>query len=427
MVDEYQDTNAAQYRMVRLLAGKQGNVFAVGDEDQSIYGWRGADIRNILQFRDDFPSTQMIQLDQNYRCPKPVLEAANAMIQNNSSRLKEREVFSEKPSPHQVGFYQAWSADHEGKFVAEAIHYLRLEEGLDHADFAVFYRTHAQARSLEQALLRARIPYQVFGGPRFFERAVIKDLVAYLRLLLNPRDREALARVINVPKRGIGPKGVAKVLLKGIQEEIPASEVLSDPKVLGGKAGQAGLALHQLLERLRAEVDQLPPVELLSELIQELDFVTHVESGKKPEDAELVEELISAVVDFSKQAEAPTLRGFLEEAALVSAIDELDQEGGQVNLMTLHNAKGLEFPVVFVTGLEEGLLPHQNSFGEADQLEEERRLFYVGMTRAKLRLYLTTCQARTLFGETRYQLPSRFLQEIGEEHLNLGEDGYEDF
>jgi DNA helicase-2/ATP-dependent DNA helicase PcrA len=420
MVDEYQDTNHAQYRLVRLLAGDRGQVFAVGDEDQSIYGWRGADIRNIFAFQEDFPGTQVIQLEQNYRCPQPVLEAANAMIQNNASRLKEREVFSEKLSPHKVNFYQAWNADEEGKYVSQVIRYLRMEEDLEYRDFAIFYRTHAQARAIEQALLRSRLPYKVFGGPRFFERAVVKDLISYLRLVLNPRDREALGRVINVPRRGIGPKGMEKLLAYASRENLAVTESLG-AGVLGGKAGKAAAALQELLLRLREELEGLPPAELLSHLVDSLDFVSHVESGKRPEDVELIDELISAMVDYAARVETPSLRGFLEEAALLSATDNLEEEGGEIHLMTLHNAKGLEFPVVFVTGLEEGLLPHRNSL-EPEQLEEERRLFYVGMTRAKLRLFLTTCQARTLYGSTNLQTPSRFLEEIGADHLELGNE-----
>ena len=421
MVDEYQDTNHVQYRLIRLLAGGGAHVCAVGDEDQSIYGWRGADIRNILDFKSDFPGTQVLQLDQNYRCTQPVLEAANAMIRNNRSRLKEREVFTRKQSPHRVGYYQAWSSDQEAAYVTEAVRYLKLEEDLEFSDFAVFYRTHAQARALETALLRARVPYRVFGGPGFYDRAVVKDLVAYLRLLVNARDREALSRVVNVPKRGIGAKGLGKLLNHAIRTGTPARDLLADPRVIGGKGGKQAAAMHQVLDELLEGVEERLPHQTLAALIDRIGYEGHVLASKKPEDMELVQELQNAVVDYERQSEAPSLRGFLEDAALLGATDELDLSQGSVSLMTLHNAKGLEFPVVFVTGLEEGLLPHANSEGLEDRLEEERRLFYVGMTRAKVRLFLTSARNRTMYGKSTPRLPSSFLGEIGAEHLQTSD------
>ncbi len=424
MVDEYQDTNHAQYLFIRLLAGKDAYVCAVGDEDQSIYGWRGADIQNILDYKSDFPGTRVLQLEQNYRCPKPVLEAANAMIGNNQSRMKEREVWSEKSSLHKVNLYQAWSADEEGKFVADAIRYLRMEDDRDYSEFAVFYRTHAQARALEQAMMRSRIPYKVFGGPRFFERKIIKDLVSYLRVLVNPKDREAMARIINTPKRGVGPKALSTLMTATQVEGKPIGELLSKPKLFRGKAAAQVAVLNQHLIELRERLDHCPPEEILSDLIQRIEYDVYISSGPKPEDIELVSELQNAMIDYTKRSDEPSLQGFLEEAALVAATDSLEDDSGEVSLMTLHNAKGLEYPVAFVTGLEEGILPHANSIGLHDRKEEERRLLYVGMTRAKERLFLTCARFRTIHGTSSQRLPSEFLSEIGAEHLDTGEEEY---
>lgn len=427
MVDEYQDTNPAQYQLIRLLTGPESHLCAVGDEDQSIYGWRGADIRNILDFQNDFPETKVLQLAENYRCPEKVLEASNRMIQRNRSRLKEREVFSKKPSPFPITFYQAYSAQEEAEFLAESIRAQCYEMDREPGHFAVFYRTHAQARVLEQALLRKRLPYRIHGGLRFFERKVIKDLICYLRLLANPLDREALGRILNVPRRGIGPKSASNLFGEASAKNRSALELLDQGSVLRGKAKAAGQALAQLVYRLQEmAADGNPPSEILHELTSSVSYYLWVQESAKPEDKEFVDELENALIEYEERSEEPTIQGFLEEAALVSPTDTLELgDSGPIHLMTLHNAKGLEFPVVYITGLEDGLLPHSNSVGFPERLEEERRLFYVGMTRTQERLILTSARTRMIYGRTQNQLLSPFVQEIGPEHLKV--HGYEDY
>ncbi len=420
MVDEYQDTDRTQYRLMKLLTGPGANLCVVGDEDQSIYGWRGADIRNILDFEADYPGARVLQLEVNYRCPTPVLEAANRMIGHNRSRRKEREVWSDKPSRHKVAYFHAQDAEEEAEFVVQAIRWMVAEEGFDRDQIAIFYRTHALARTVEQALVRHALPYRVYGGLRFFERKVVKDLLAYLRLVVNPRDRDALVRALSEPKRGIGDKAVEKLLAAADRTGEPGPHHLRDPKVMGGKAGRAGLETAALLDDLDRLAAEGPPLPVLRHLIERLSYRAHLIHQQRDDDLELVDELENAMAEYAGRVEEPTLRGFLEDASLLAGVDDLQDGRGTVSLMTLHNAKGLEFPLVFVVGLEEGILPHASSYGDPDQLEEERRLLYVGMTRAKQRLFLSASSFRFLHGTQRFGTRSRFLEEIGEEHLQVG-------
>ena len=415
-VDEYQDTNHAQYRLVNILAAAHRNLCVVGDDDQSVYSWRGADIRNILDFERDYPEAKVVKLERNYRSTQTILDAANAVVANNASR-KPKELWTAGPQGERIRIFTASDEYAEARFVVSEIERL-IDAGARPADVSVFYRTNAQSRALEDVLVREGVPYQVVGGVRFYERAEIKDAMAYLAVISNPSDSGALERIINVPKRGLGAASVARLQEHARRNGVSLYDALAgaDAADLTGAAKKACRAVRDLFEGWRVAAQEVPPAELIGAVLDEsgyrAELVTEntVESESRLEN---LEELINAAREYERVEPEPTLAGFLQEQALYSEQDALSGEGGRVALMTLHNAKGLEFDHVFVVGMEEGTFPHARSLDEQN-LEEERRLAYVGITRARRSLTLTYAKLRSSWGEREYQLPSRFLSEIPE-------------
>jgi ATP-dependent DNA helicase UvrD/PcrA len=415
LVDEYQDTNHAQYRLLQLLGGEHGNVCAVGDPDQSIYAFRGADIRNILEFERDFPGTKLIALEQNYRSTNTVLRAANAVIENNRER-KEKTLFSDLGEGQPVRALEVEDEHAEARFVAAEVAEL-IEEGWSGSEIAVFYRTNAQSRVLEDVLVRQGIPYQVIGGPRFYERAEIKDAVAYLQVIDNPVDGVSLARIANRPRRGIGDASLARLQAwaDAHGESLFASLGHSEEAGLGPAQARAVTQLQTLLQSLQSAAQELLPVhELVERVLERSGYLEILEAERTIESrgrVENLQELVGVAREYEEQAEEPSLSGFLQEISLYSDQDALRDQESLVTLMTIHNAKGLEFGAVFLIGMEEGIFPHVRSI-EEQGIEEERRLAYVGMTRAKERLTLTHAATRSLFGTRAHNLPSRFLDEL---------------
>ncbi|HEU0337226.1 MAG TPA: UvrD-helicase domain-containing protein [Gaiellaceae bacterium] len=414
LVDEYQDTNHAQYRLLRLLAGAHGNVFAVGDPDQSIYAFRGADIRNILEFERDFEGTRVIALEQNYRSTNAILEAANAVIEQNRER-KPKRLFSELGRGDPVQVVEVEDEHAEARFVAAEIARF-VSDGGSAGELAVFYRTNAQSRVLEDVLVRQDVPYQVIGGPRFYERAEIKDAIAYLTALDNPSDAVALMRIANRPRRGIGDTSIQRLVTYADGRAISFWEALADPDAagLGPAPARAVRGFRTLMESLGSAAQELGVDELIERVLERSGTIEAFEAERTIEARgriENLQELVGVAREFRASREEPTLSGFLQEISLVSDQDTLRDEGGVVTLMTIHNAKGLEFRAVFLIGMEEGIFPHSRSI-EDNEIEEERRLCYVGMTRAMERLTLTHAMARSLYGRRDYNLPSRFLDEL---------------
>ena len=414
LVDEYQDTNHAQYRLLRLLAAGHGNVFAVGDPDQSIYAFRGADIRNILEFERDFAGTRVIALEQNYRSTNAILEAANAVIENNRER-KPKRLFSELGRGEPVQVVEVEDEHAEARFVAAEIARL-VTDGWSASELAVFYRTNAQSRVLEDVLVRQDVPYQVIGGPRFYERAEIKDAVAYLTVLDNPADAVALMRIANRPRRGIGDTSIQRLVTSADARGSSLWEALADPEAagLGAAPARAVRGFRTLMESLGAAAQELPVDELIERVLQRSGTIAAYEAERTIEARgriENLQELVGVAREYRAAREEPSLSGFLQELSLVSDQDALRDDRGLVTLMTIHNAKGLEFRGVFVIGMEEGIFPHSRSI-EENEIEEERRLAYVGLTRAMERLTLTHAMARSLYGRRDYNLPSRFLDEL---------------
>ncbi len=414
LVDEYQDTNHAQYRLLQLLASVHGNVFSVGDPDQSVYGFRGADIRNILDFERDFPGARVIALEQNYRSTNAILESANAVIANNRDR-KPKRLFSELGRGDPVGVVEVEDEHAEARFVAAELALL-VEGGMSANEIAVFYRTNAQSRVLEDVLTRQQVPYQVIGGPRFYERAEIKDVVAYLSVLDNPADAVSLLRIANRPRRGIGDTSLQRLVAYAGALDIPLWDALADPEAagLGTAAVKAVRGFRTTMESLLAAAQELELDELVEAVLERTGTLDAYEAERTIEArgrVENLQELVGVAQEFRRERDEPTLSAFLQEISLVSDQDALQGDGGVVTLMTIHNAKGLEFRAVYMLGLEEGIFPHVRSI-EDNEIEEERRLCYVGMTRAMERLVLTHASARTLFGRRDYNLPSRFLDEL---------------
>ena len=414
LVDEYQDTNHAQYRLLQLLAGKHRNLMVVGDPDQSIYAFRGADIRNILEFERDFPETRVIPLEQNYRSTNTILNAANAVIANNRER-KEKNLWSELGEGLPVHAIEVEDEHAEARFVAAEIAAL-VEEGYSAEEVAVFYRTNAQSRVLEDVLVRQGIAYQVIGGPRFYERAEIKDLVAYLQVLDNPFDAAALLRISNRPRRGIGDASMNRLRAYADGHGMSLFESLAYPEEAG--IGAAPLknvsALRTVLISLQAAAQDLPVPELIEAVLERSGYAEALEAERTIEAQgrlENLHELVGVGREYLQQAQEPSLSGFLQEISLYSDQDAIRGEQSLVTLMTIHNAKGLEFKAVFVIGMEEGIFPHMRSI-EEQGVEEERRLAYVGMTRAEERLVLTHATSRSLWGSRAFNLPSRFLDEL---------------
>ncbi|MCP5463458.1 MAG: UvrD-helicase domain-containing protein [Deltaproteobacteria bacterium] len=423
MVDEYQDTNLCQYKLIKLLASKYKNVCVVGDDDQSIYKFRGAEIRNILDFQKDYPDAKCIRLEQNYRSTQTILNAANAVIRGNKGRMG-KELWTENNDGDSIKVFGGMGEKDEAKFVVGRIKELREEHALK--DFAVFYRTNAQSRAFEDEMRRNRLAYKIFGGTKFYDRMEIKDMMAYLKVLVNPADAISLKRVINVPARGIGKTTVDKIEDLATQKGISFWETLcqvGDPALgLNVNAGTAKklssfVAIVQKINRARAEMplsDFLPYLYETSGYWQMLDKEKTIENESRKEN---LTELSSVLDEYIDMEEVPTLEGFLDQISLASGVDELDEGDDFVTLMTIHLAKGLEFPVVFLVGLEEGIFPHNRSLDNQEDLEEERRLCYVGMTRAEKKLHLSFVNERKIFGTNLYNFPSRFLEEIPSEFV----------
>lgn len=419
-VDEYQDTNTAQYALVSMLAKGYGNLCVVGDDDQSIYGWRGANIRNILDFEQEFRGCAVIKLEQNYRSTKKILEAANAVIKNNAGR-KSKKLWTQNDDGELIYYFKAGNEHDEGYFVASMIKKLH-EEGRNYNDIAVLYRLNAQSRVLEDMMMREGIPYKILGGLRFYDRKEIKDVIAYLRLIMNPSDNISLKRIINVPKRGIGDATVAKAEELANERSASIFSICSSALEIH-ELGRVAVKLDSfttMIARFRALKDSIKVSELISEVIsdsgilKELELEESVEAQTRIEN---IKELISGAIEFEKDNEGGGLEAFLENVSLVADVDNLDQDADRVVLMTLHSAKGLEFPVVFIPGMEEGVFPGYRSIGSETEIEEERRICYVGITRAREQLYISSAYSRTLFGNTTFNRESRFLREIPEELL----------
>ena len=420
LVDEYQDTNRAQYRIIRLLTDEHRNIWVVGDGDQSIYKFRGADVHNILDFERDYPGTRVVKLEQNYRSTKSILSVADAVIANNQQR-KERTLWTENPAGEPAAVYRGWDEHEEANFVAQTILKTRAG-GVGWDGIAVFYRTNAQSRVLEDALRRARIPYVIVGGVRFYERKEIKDTLAWLRLAINPADDVAFRRAVQAPPRGVGATSLARLDEFALDESKPLLALAaSPPPDIRGKARTGLEDFATTVRRLASQRGELSTPAFIDLVLQASGYRKALEQDRSPEAEgrlENLEELIAASEDFLVSGGETTVEAFLDSVALMSDVDELKDAEARVTLMTLHSAKGLEFPVVFLTGLEEGVFPHARSMNDPEEIEEERRLCYVGLTRARERLYLSYAVHRRIHGYGVGE-PSRFLREMPEGHLTL--------
>ena len=417
LVDEYQDTNHAQYRLLQLLGGEHGNVCAVGDPDQSIYAFRGADIRNIMEFERDFPGTRIIPLEQNYRSTNKILRAANAVIEHNRER-KPKRLFSDLGEGDDVRVIEVEDEHAEARFVAAEIASL-MDGGTSASEIAVFYRTNAQSRVLEDVLVRQDVPYQVIGGPRFYERAEIRDATAYLSVLANPTDAGSLLRIANRPRRGIGDTSLQRLVAHAEATGRTLFDAMSDPEAagLGAASARAVRSFRALMETFMVAAQELPVDELVERVLERSGTIEALEAERTIEARgriENLQELVGVAREYRQQAEEASLAGFLQDISLVSDQDTISDDRGLVTLMTLHNAKGLEFKAVFAIGMEEGIFPHSRSL-EEQGVEEERRLCYVGLTRAMERLTLTHTLARSLYGRRTQNLASRFLDELPSE------------
>ncbi|MET3697677.1 ATP-dependent DNA helicase PcrA [Bacillus oleivorans] len=431
-VDEYQDTNRAQYMLVKKLAQRFENLCVVGDSDQSIYRWRGADIANILSFEKDYPKAKVILLEQNYRSTKRILQAANTVIANNLHR-KSKNLWTENSEGNKIAYYKALNEQGEAQFVAGKINELVKSGEYSSSDIAILYRTNAQSRVMEEVLLKSNISYSIVGGTKFYDRKEIKDILAYLRLISNPDDDISLERIINVPKRGIGASSLDKIANYAAQRDMSLYQALGEVDFIGlsPKITQAAADFHQFINQFSNMQDYLSVTELTEEVIEKTGYEEMLKAENSLEAQsrlENLEEFLSVTKSFEERNEDDkSLIAFLTDLALVADIDRLDEQDtndGNVTLMTLHSAKGLEFPVVFLLGMEEGVFPHSRSLMEEDEMEEERRLAYVGITRAEEQLYLTSAEMRTLFGRTNFNLESRFIKEIPAdliEFLNMQE------
>lgn len=432
-VDEYQDTNHAQYTLVNLLAGRFRNLCVVGDADQSIYGWRGADMQNILDFEKDYPDAAVILLEQNYRSTKNILSAANQVIENNSNR-KPKNLWTENKEGNKITYYRADNERDETRFIVDRMQEEIRSNHRNYGDFAILYRTNAQSRVMEETLLKANIPYKMVGGHKFYDRKEIKDILAYLNVLVNPQDSISFERIVNSPKRGIGPGSIEKLRSFASLHEWPLLEAAQNVDLanIGGKAGQQLGAFGEMIQEVTQMIPYLTVTELTKEVLDRSGYLEDLKIQNTLEAQariETLEEFLTVTQEFDKQfeqqneedADAPEekLTVFLNDLALVSDIDNLEEDASQVTLMTLHAAKGLEFPVVFLIGLEEGVFPLSRALMEESELEEERRLAYVGITRAEEALYLTNAFSRTLYGRTQYNRPSRFVEEIDQELLEI--------
>ena len=425
LVDEYQDTNKAQFTLVTLLASKNGNITVVGDNDQGIYSFRGADISNILNFERDFQGTKIIKLEQNYRCTGNILKAANAVIKNNEVKYK-KQLWTQNEEGNLPNVYLADNEYDEGSYLATQIEHLRREEYYKYSDFAVLYRMNTQSRAIEDIFRRENIPYRIVGGLKFYERKEIKDIIAYLRLIQNGSDNLSLKRIINEPKRGIGKTSLEKVEQLAEQNEVSMYEIIKNAEQYGlNRVYLNSREFVNTIEELKEEKEKLTISELIKKTLKKTGYTKALENENTIEAEnriENLEEFLTVAIEFEEEFAENSLSEFLEGITLSSDLDNVEETEDVVTLMTLHSAKGLEFPVVFLIGMEEGIFPGYKSISEPTELEEERRLCYVGITRAKQQLFLTCSKQRTIFGSTSYNPVSRFIKEIPEELL----EGYQD-
>ena len=428
-VDEYQDTNHAQYQLVKLLASRFKNICVVGDADQSIYGWRGADMQNILDFEKDYPEAKVVLLEENYRSTKKILQAANEVIKNNRNR-RPKKLWTQNDDGEQIVYYRANDERDEAVFVASTIDNIIREEGKNFKDFAVLYRTNAQSRTIEEALLKSNIPYTMVGGTKFYSRKEIRDVISYLNLIANPADNISFERVVNEPKRGVGPGTLEKIRTFAYEQNMSlldaSANIMLSP--IKGKAAQGVYDFANMILNLRDQLDGLSITEAVETVLDKsgyLDALSMQQTLESQARIENIEEFMSVTKNFDETNTDGTedetgidrLGRFLNDLALIADTDDGDMEAAEVTLMTLHAAKGLEFPVVFLIGMEEGVFPLSLASEDPEELEEERRLAYVGITRAEEILFLTNANTRTLFGKTSYNRPSRFLREISDDLL----------
>ncbi|CUH96350.1 ATP-dependent DNA helicase PcrA [Propionispora sp. 2/2-37] len=417
MIDEYQDTNRAQYLLARLLAEQHRNLCVVGDADQSIYAWRGADIRNIMDFEQDYPEAVIVKLEQNYRSTQVILDAANAVIENNSER-KPKVLWTDNPEGELITHYLAQDERDEAQFIAGMITKLNTVYNTSYGNVAVLYRTNAQSRVVEEAFMKQGIPYTMVGGLKFYDRKEIKDILAYVKVIFNPADTMSLLRIINVPRRGIGDTTIGRLNDFAVRNNMTLFDVISNPDLvldLQARAKRPLESLAELIFNLMAAAGSLPVVQLLERVMKETGYIAELEKEATVQDEARLEnlrELLTVAKEFAAAEEENTLENFLSHVSLVSDIDTAELADERVTLMTLHSAKGLEFPVVFLAGLEEGIFPHARTLMNEAEIEEERRICYVGITRARRKLYLSHARMRTIYGRTSMYPPSRFLTEI---------------
>ncbi|PAB58554.1 DNA helicase PcrA [Anaeromicrobium sediminis] len=417
MVDEYQDTSLAQYKLVSMLSEGHQNLCVVGDIDQSIYGWRGADIRNILSFEEDFASSVTIKLEQNYRSTKTILDAANSVIKNNMNR-KSKSLFANKGNGEKIKYYRAMDEKDEARFIVKNIMDMVKTDGRNYKECAILYRTNAQSRAIEDMLMRGHVPYRIYGGLKFYDRKEVKDIVAYLRLIQNPVDDISLKRVINVPKRGIGNRTVERLVEMANETGESVYSVLLDEDMLKGFSKRVMAGFRQftdVVNKCRELKDEIKASELIQIVLEESGYIAELENEDTIEAQTRIEnlrELLSVAKEFEADSETGLLMEFLEKTSLSTDLDSMDEDDNKVVLMTLHSAKGLEFPVVFLAGMEERIFPISRALDSDDDLEEERRLCYVGITRAEEMLFITHARMRMLYGKTNYNPISRFIEEI---------------
>ena len=429
LVDEYQDTNKAQFTLVSILAALHGNITVVGDNDQGIYSFRGADITNILNFEKDFPGTKIIKLEQNYRCTQNILDAANAVIKNNETKY-EKKLWTENGKGGMITVFRGNDEYDEANFIVENINKLRREEYMTYNDFAILYRMNSQSRSIEDILRRENVPYKIIGGLKFYERKEIKDTIAYLRLIQNPSDNLSLTRIINEPKRGIGKTSLDNVQQIAMQSETSMYDVIKRADEFGlNRVFANSREFVSQIEELRAKKDNIKISDLIKETLNKTGYTKALEDEDTTEAEtrlENIEEFLTVAMEFEEQMAENSLEEFLEGITLSSDLDNADDQEDSVTLMTLHSAKGLEFPVVFLVGMEEGIFPGYKSIGEPKELEEERRLCYVGITRAKQNLFISCARQRTIFGSTSCNQVSRFVKEIPKELMDGFDENFED-
>lgn len=425
MVDEYQDTNTSQYELVRLLSAKYKNICVVGDDDQSIYGWRGANIRNILDFEKDFEDTVVIKLEQNYRSTKTILNAANSVIKNNTTR-KDKTLWTENDKGSIIHIKRADNEYDEARFVGDKINELILKGDRKYKDFAVLYRTNAQSRAIEDYFVKKSIPYRLLGGIRFYERKEIKDVLSYLKVLSNPADTIAIKRIINVPKRGLGDASIEKVENFANENNMSFYEALSHIDEITELKTRAKKfkEFYEVMTEIEKDANELSVSELIESVLNKTGYVQLLQDEGTDEALsriENIDEFVSKAVEYEKSTDEPSLREFLEDIALVADIDNYEPDEDTVVLMTMHSAKGLEFPYVFIVGMEEGMFPTYRvmQYGTNEDMEEERRLCYVAITRAKEELFITQAKSRMQHGITQYNAPSRFLKEIPAELIEI--------